>query len=517
MRCAIYARVSTKREEQTHSLKNQIIYANSKAKDYSFTVVETYVDNGISGGTLQNRPEVLRLLEDAKKKKFDVLIAKSVSRLSRDMVEGYQIADELERLNIRLILPEDSYDTETSSSRFMFNLKAILAEEESAKLSERIKLGLQSRAKQGAYKASLVAYGYKRNPHNQKLIKDEIYAPIVRKIFNLYLYEDWGLYRIGNYLMQENIPTPRSVSGGSNAGSRWHQSSVQLILTNAIYTGQLIQHKEETTKFHAKDKAGRKKNYKIRKAVAPNKQIIIENAHPAIITMDEHLAVLEKMKKKGRNKSNGQESLFAHIAICADCKSGMTYRKDRRKGAYVCCGYVKHTKAYCSSHIIEAENLLQAVRNDFKQLVSNNVKVEKLYEIAAKQANSQKPSYIQELKAVKGELEGLSNKFQSLLHLYTDSIVTKEQFRLENEKIQTQQERLNKRKLELESILEKEKDTEQQFRAFQKLVDRFTQLDINDEQVLRQMLQQLINKIEVHEDGSLKIYYNITRPLSAGV
>lgn len=142
MKCAIYARVSTKREEQKNSLQNQIALAENIAKEQGFTVVERYIDNGISGNGLKNRTAILRLLEDAKKKKFDVVITKSVSRLGRHTANSMKTADDLERNNIRLILPEDGYDTQTSNSRLNFNLRAVLAEEENFALSNRIKWGL---------------------------------------------------------------------------------------------------------------------------------------------------------------------------------------------------------------------------------------------------------------------------------------------------------------------------------------------------------------------------------------
>src|SRR5690606_16248898 len=169
MKAAIYARVSTRKEEQQNSLQNQIVLAENIAKEYGFTIVRRYIDNGISGSGSKNRSGILQLLNDAKNKKFEVVIAKSVSRLGRNTLQSLEMADQLERIPVRLILPEDNYDTETSRSRLMFNLKAILAEEESAKLSERIKLGLIASAKQGKYKASLPPYGYKINPFTRKL------------------------------------------------------------------------------------------------------------------------------------------------------------------------------------------------------------------------------------------------------------------------------------------------------------------------------------------------------------
>ncbi|MCI1693314.1 recombinase family protein [Aneurinibacillus aneurinilyticus] len=507
MRCAIYARVSTNRDAQKNSLENQVTLANSLVIQNGWSVTEHYIDDGISGATRDKRDAIQRLLQDAKSKKFDVVIAKSVSRLGRNTIENLKTAHNIESFGIRLILPEDNYDTQTSTSRLMFNLKAVLAEEESAKLSERIKLGLRASAKQGIYKASLPAFGYQRDSLTKKLVLDENHAPIVREIFDLYLYKDWGMYKISNYLIGKSVPTPRTVSGGSNAGVLWHQSTVKLILSNIVYTGTLVQHQTETTDFISKR----------RKQVDPSKQVITENAHPAIITMDEHNAVQEKMKKKGKNKSNGQESLFAHIAVCADCGKGMLFRKDRRKnGAYVCGGYVKHSRSFCSSHIIESNTLLQAVKDELRALITDNIKMEKLYGMANEKANAKQAQYSKELASITKRLNQLTKEFQSLLQLYTDKAIDIVQFKAQNEHIQSEQSQLSTRKAELESMLENQKDTEQQLRAFKKQVDRFAQLNIDDEQVLKQVLQKLIHKIEVHENGALTIHYNITRPLSAG-
>lgn len=506
LKVVIYARVSTKQDAQKNSLENQVSYAMNLAAQNGWTVVGQYIDDGISGATRNKREGIQRLLYDAKKKKFDAVIAKSVSRLGRNTVENLQTAHEIESAGIRLILPEDNYDTGTSDSRLMFNLKAVLAEEESAKLSKRIKIGLQTSARQGVYKASLPAFGYKRDPFNKRLELDEDYAPIVREIFNLYLYQDWGMYKISNHLIKRGIPTPRTVSGGSNAGELWHQSTVKLILSNIVYTGTLVHHREETIDFISKK----------RKRVEPSQQIVFENAHPAIISMDEYNAVQEKMKQKGKNKSNGRESLFAHIAVCADCGKGMVFRTDRRKsGAYVCGGYVKHSRSYCSSHIVESDTLLQAVKDDLKELIADNVKLEKLYGAVNGKANEQKAKYAKELTNISKRLKQLNKEFQSLLQLYSEKVIDIVQFKAQNEHIQEEQTRLTQKKAEIESLLETKKDMDEQLHAFRKQIARFAKLDIDDEQVLKQVLQRLIQKIEVNEDGTIKaIHYNITRPHS---
>lgn len=508
MRCAVYARVSTKRDEQRNSLKNQIAFTTGLVAEKGWQLVKTYVDDGISGTTFSKREAIQQLIYDAKRKRFDVVIAKSVSRFGRNSVESMTVADELERLGIRLIFPEDNYDTSTSDTKLMFRLKAILAEEESRKLSDRIKIGRQTSARLGKYQASLVAYGYRRGENGQ-LVLDEQYSPIVREIFDLYLYKGWGWYKIASYLNSRKIPTPRAVSGGSNAGTMWHESSIRVILQNVVYTGALVHHREETVDFLSKK----------RKAIEPEKQVVIENAHPAIITKEEHLAALEKMRTKGRHKSNGQESLFAHIACCADCGKGMMFRKDRNRqegGAYVCGGYVKHTSSYCSSHIIGNRKLRQAVIDDLQELISNNLKLEQLYRVVGGEIAIHQNSYTKELQGVNNQLAKLESEFRSLLTLFQQKVVGIEQFRSTNEAIEAERRRLTERKVELERILESKKDTERNLQDFQRQINKIAKLDIHDEQVLKQVIQKLIHKIEVQVDGNIKIHYNIARPLNIG-
>ncbi|MFS0918552.1 recombinase family protein [Brevibacillus sp. 179-C 1.1 NHS] len=508
MKCAIYARVSTRREEQKNSLQNQIALAESIAKENGFTIVGRYIDNGISGSGMKNRSGIVGLLDDAKKKKFDVVIAKSVSRLGRNTLNSLQIADQLERIPVRLILPEDNYDTETSKSKFMFNLKAILAEEENAKLSERIKLGLQSSAKQGKRRVSLPPYGYTVNPVTNQLEVDDATASIVKEIFRLYLHEGWGMFSISNLLMRRGIPTPRTVSGAANAGMKWHQNTIKGILSNPVYTGKLVFHREETTGTLAKSEL-----YKIRRDVEPDKQIVIDNAHPAIISEDDFYAVQELMKKKGKHKSNGKESLFAHIAKCADCHSGMHFKPDRRNGAYVCGGYVKYTSSYCSSHIIEEQALLQAVKDDLKALIKDSVRIDRLYGLAEEKAYALQSSVTKDLKRIDKQLAELDKRFDKLLSLHVEGAITTEQFKQQNERITQQQQDLANKKAELQSALEARKDLNEQLQAFRKEVERFIALDIDDEQVLKQVLRRLIHQIEVFEGGKIKIQYNLSNPL----
>jgi hypothetical protein len=110
--------------------------------------------------------------------------------------------------------------------------------------------------------------------------------------------------------------------------------------------------------------------------------------------------------------------------------------------------------------------------------------------------------------------EQLGKNVQGLITLFSNQVLTLDAFTVQNHRIHA--EALAKRKVELDSILEAQKDTEEQFRAFQKQIALFAKLDIDDEQVLKQLLHQVIDKIEVHQDGTIKIHYNIAQPQVLG-
>jgi len=118
------------------------------------------------------------------------------------------------------------------------------------------------------------------------------------------------------YLTEHGYPTPRTVSNAGNQGTVWHQSSIKCILTNVTYTGTLCQHREVVVSPMSKERI----------EIPEDKQIILENAHPALISKEDYQAVQDLMKSKGQSKSNGQESLFAHLMNCPDCGHGMTFR-----------------------------------------------------------------------------------------------------------------------------------------------------------------------------------------------
>ncbi|MFC0474991.1 zinc ribbon domain-containing protein [Robertmurraya beringensis] len=198
------------------------------------------------------------------------------------------------------------------------------------------------------------------------------------------------------------------------------------------------------------------------------------------------------------------------MAVCADCGSGMHFKSDRRNGAYVVCGtYVKHSSSFCSSHIIEEKKLLKLVRNDAQNLMKSANNIDELYGLAEEKALLKQSSILKKIKSLENQAEKLSNQFNSLLSLHAEGIITKDQFKVKNQSISELQLALANRKMELESQLEQKKNQEKNILAFKRIVDNFLNLDEKDQLDMKQILQRMIDKIKVSEEGEIDIHYNL--------
>nr|WP_062494996.1 recombinase family protein [Paenibacillus sp. 32O-W] len=307
------------------------------------------------------------------------------------------------------------------------------------------------------FNGSLPPFGYRRNGNQLEL--DPQYAPYVKGIFRLYLYEDWGLQRIAKHLSKRGIPTPRKVQGAKNAGELWQQSTVKIILTNPMYTGSIVQNRSEVMSISTKN----------RKLLSESQQTVVTGTHEALVTEEEFEEVQTKLERKGWKRSNGQESLFAHIAVCAECGTGMHYKNDRK--AYLCGRYQKYGKTFCSHHLIKANKLLSEVVAMLKELTEEGVKKKKLIEVAKREAGQHVVNHDTELKQIEKRIQQLTKKQSNLLDLLNEGDLIKDEWRTQNEFIREEVTQLSARKLELQSLIGKEKDMDSQIHAFEKQVD----------------------------------------------
>jgi len=194
LKVAVYARVSTEHEEQLSALENQIDWYKSVFDQHpNWKMVEQYVDEGITGTSAEKRPQFMRMMRDAKRKKFELIITREVSRFARNTVDTLQYTRMLRSLGVEVYFLNDGINTADGDGELRLTIMATLAQEESRKTSIRVKAGQKTSREKGVYYGSGNILGYDRVGKEMKVNPEQ--AETVRLIFQMYL-EGAGLKTI---------------------------------------------------------------------------------------------------------------------------------------------------------------------------------------------------------------------------------------------------------------------------------------------------------------------------------
>ncbi|MBF0709393.1 recombinase family protein [Alkalihalobacillus hwajinpoensis] len=489
MRCAVYVRVSTDKEEQKASLLNQKNLFAKYVSENNWDIHQFYVD--VESGTTDKREQLQQLIADAKAKKFDVILAKELSRLARNGGLSYQIRDIAQQHKIHIITLDNAINTLEGNSH-MFGIYAWMYEEESQRTSNRVKTSLKTRAEQGLFKGSNAPYGY--NLTGSKLYIRNDYTPaIVRRIYNDYIFGK-GFDRIAKELYNEGLPTPAQLASKKNASDKWQGSSIRVILTNPHYTGDLVQGRTTT----------RSVTNKMRDQKSPKDYIIIPNTHEAIISKRDFETVQQLIKSRKKTRPQVEKHLFTNTAYCADCGRGMHY-KSNCKG-YMCGNYNKHGIKACTDHLVRETDLQLVILNDIKNLIDSihdkaivkslDSKLKKQRQIALKNIDSQTK-----------EIEALNMRKKKTLSLLVDEVISKEAYddfiKDINESINKLVTNQNQSKISLEST-----DNKIAINEIKQALEEFIDL----KELTPEILHRLIDRIEIKADGSPRIFYRFSNP-----
>ena len=237
MNIAAYCRVSTDKDEQISSLKNQQNFFKSFAEKNGHDLIKIYSDEGISGKQIKNRTGFNQMMSDAENHFFDMLVVKDISRFARNTVDFLISIRKLKALGIETVFLSVN-QTILTSGEFMLTIFSALAQEESANLSSRIKFGKHQNAIMG--KVPNFVYGYDRIDKFTLKINPE-QAEVVKKIFRLYC-KGLGTRQIANKLTLDKIPTYKNCTN-------WSPKTIRRMLSNTLYNGVLISRKTETKDF----------------------------------------------------------------------------------------------------------------------------------------------------------------------------------------------------------------------------------------------------------------------------
>lgn len=285
-RAALYLRLSKEDEDKAQegdesaSIRNQRLLLAEFAGREGYKPVGIYIDDDESG-LYRERPGFTKLMEDAGRGKFDVVIAKSQSRFSRNMEHIERILHhEFPLMGVRFIGVCDHADTEDEGNKKSRQINGLVNEWYCEDLSRNIRSVFRAKMAAGEFLGASCPYGYRKDPDNHNhLIVDDYAASVVRKIFRLYL-DGYGKAKIGKILSGEGILIPtlykQQVLGVNYRNAKllgttkaWSYQTVHTILNNEVYIGNLVQNK--CNKVSYKDKRVR--------ALPKKEWIIVRNTH----------------------------------------------------------------------------------------------------------------------------------------------------------------------------------------------------------------------------------------------
>ena len=393
----LYYRLSQEDERQGESVSidNQRTILRKYAEERGFEIHDEYIDDGISGTTFQ-RPEVQRLLDDAKTGVINTIIVKDLSRFGRNYIEVGQYVDYVfPAFGIRFIAIQDNVDTENrdSGAMEMMPIMNVFNEWHAANTSKKIRAVRRSNAKEGIYTAKKASYGYKMGTDKKRApVIDEETAPIPSPA--TYAYTQSG-----------QKPKP-------NVVGLWTAVTIREMLNKIIYIGHMPQLRWTSLSY---------KNHK-RFRKDESEWTVVYNNHEPIISQELWDKVQERKKSvaQGRKTKIGFTHPLSGFLFCADCGNKMKLctsvsRKGTRLYHFDCGYHLRYGKVYCFSHYIAASALEEIVLGDIREMAQRIVLDEKAVRDDFIRHNAELAD--QAIKSTKKELQAKRKRMEELSSL----------------------------------------------------------------------------------------------------
>ena len=513
----IYIRLSQEdKNKKYESDSESIINQKEILKDYClknrFNLIDEYVDDGYSG-TNFDRPGFIRLIEDIKNKKINLVVVKDLSRLGRDHVmTGYYIETYFPENKIRFISIVENYDSmknqaSNDSSTFIIACNDYYSKQNSLK----IRNVLDSKRRDGKFIGSKPCYGYMRDPKDKgHLIIDPNTAQYVKLIFEL-RSNDIGISEIATRLTKLRAPTPSSyknkiISTITKEEYVWSIHSVKKILENRMYTGDMVQHTQ--TKISYKSK----KKIKLDQSL----WVIVENTHEPLVDKEIFRIINKKRdnhNKKVEVKTKRPIRLLEGLIYCKECgnRLGVIYRKNHNYWTINCNRYARDPiREKCKTHFFPYDNFEEEVLEQLKILLSNLFKELNVKELNAEIINGTNlgtKSFDEIKKSIEKDILKLSSNIQTAYQDRIDGNITLESYKMIVSPYE-QKKRILKDKLEeIELEILKRKNGANKIPNYTKKIKEL----LNIEKPNRDLLFTIIDRIEADEyrNVTIKFKYKI--------
>ena len=506
-----YVRLSIEDENkdiESVSITNQRAFIKDYAIKNNIEIYDYYVDDGYSGGNF-DRPGFKRLINDIQNGIIDCVITKDMSRLGREFIEtGNYVFKYFPEHNIRYIAILENYDTlNPNGMEDILPFKAVINDMYLKDISRKIKSVRHDKMKDGLFVGSSVTYGYKRSEEdNRKFVIDEYAAGIVKRIFDM---KSDGMTdgMIARTLTNEGILPPDVYRGKklkkvTVTTNLWKPSSIKTILTNEAYIGNLIQGKYERVSLKSKKK----------RLLPRSKWIIKKGAIPPIISKE----LFEKVnapKRKTDTRFRQYDYLLKGLVVCADCGKTMLVRRVKNQSdpskvhaIYACRTYATYRNNVCSMHYYREDALNELVLKEIREVLikySHNEKLDSKYKSSICNMNLLE-SYENELAVVKDKIVTIDKAISELYKDRANAIISTDEFSgIKSELEKDRKECVNKVN-DLEILLGESKNVLTDEKTKIKWINEFLKSKTPEKEVIK----ILVNRIEVNEDKTIKIYFN---------
>ena len=430
LRVTYYARVSTEKEEQKNSLDNQDTYYKNKILAIpKWTLVKGYTDEGITGTSTKKRNDFNAMVEDGLNDMYDLILTKEVCRFARNTVDTLQITRSLLAKGKGVYFELDNINTLEQEGELRLTIMASLAQDESRRISERVKFGFSRAIEKGKVLGNNSIWGYDKNKCKLEVNEEE--ANIIKRIFEIYSTGKIGIRKIGDELAKEGIYTRK--------GDIFAYSTIKNILTNPKYKGYYCGNKTRVIDFMSKQRVYLGEDeivqYKAKEDIVP--QIVDDKLWQRCNE------ILKERSEKAKSETSGYNNKYKFSGKIFCKEDGQAYWRTitRGKEFWQCALYKKHGKDGCTNNVnIYTETLDEIMKKIFNELFINKEKfIENLLDKCMEIINDD--SSEKDIQIIEDKIENIKREKKKLIKLYTSELITESEFEEENK---IYNEKLNK-------------------------------------------------------------------------
>jgi site-specific DNA recombinase len=500
---AIYCRLSKDDDQagESVSIQTQKMMLEKYCCEQGFPVYGVYADDGYSGLNF-DRPEFQRLLNDIDTGKVNLVITKDLSRLGRDYIQtGYYTDIYFSRKRVRYIAVNDGVDTNRDDNDIA-PFKNILNDMYAKDLSRKVKSAKRQRAYSGYYISAQPPYGYMVDPADRNhLIIDEKPAAVVKKMFRLALVGN-STVQITKILTESKVLIPsfyKAENGDTrfdryNAGKnengmyRWCNVTVQQILRNRVYAGDMENHKFEVANYKTKE----------RLPVPKDQHIVVYNTHEAIVNREDFDKVQDLIKMRHRPKKHDFDNVFKSIVFCSECGGRFTLAMKPLKSGTVpllqCRRHFLDSERCQHYHYIYYEDLYDVVLRQIRGVAQGIESGEILQRIQSKSPKQKKRDKLgTEQAKIRSRITVLNKITKKLYEDYACDFLDADSYHRMLNDYQQEQKQLTVRSGVIQGELNQKDEFTENMQKLSEAIRKF----LSVEKLTANMLNQLIERIEI--------------------